>query len=232
MLSKKSLIVAFSVIATAFLVWLLVGCGSETEQKNMISAPIPDYYIFKQETGLGKASVDILVSQKINEEQLTAIAQEIYQENEFSKYERVFMIIYLPGMVPDSGGYARANWNPDFEPEIMESMLSGNPAAEGDLTVAYRAKVAEYEAELARFEQIKAQFSAWDGSHIALKSAVKNSINDSKSFEHVETRYADNGDTITVTMRFRGANAFGAIVLDEVTAVFDLEGNMREVLEN
>ena len=223
---------AFSVSATAFLVWLLVGCGSEKGAEDTISAPVPDYYIFKQETGLGKASVDILVSQKINEEQLTAIAQEIYEENEFSEFERVFMIIYLPGMVPDSGGYASAHWNPDFEPKIMESMLSGNPAAEGDLAVAYRAKVAEYEAEFARFEQIKAQFSAWDGSHIALKSAVKNSINDPKSFEHVETRYVDNEDTITVTMKFRGANAFGAIVLDEVTAVFDLEGNMREVLEN
>ena len=33
MLSKKPLIVAFSVNATAFLVWLLVDCGSETEQR-------------------------------------------------------------------------------------------------------------------------------------------------------------------------------------------------------
>ena len=37
----------------------------------------------------------------------------------------------------------------------------------------------------------------------------KDRMNDSGSFEHVETTYSDKGDYLLVQMRFRVKNAFG-----------------------
>lgn len=82
-----------------------------------------------------------------------------------------------------------------------------------------------------REQMIKDQFSSWDGSHIKLTRAVKNAMNDPKSFKHVKTMYSDNGDYILVHMEFRGSNAFGAIVLNEIAAKVDMDGNILEVIE-
>lgn len=42
-----------------------------------------------------------------------------------------------------------------------------------------------------RNQWIKSQFSAWDGSHTALKKLVIQQLNDEKSFKHSETTYRD-----------------------------------------
>ncbi len=57
-------------------------------------------------------------------------------------------------------------------------------------------------------------------------------MNDPDSYEHDETRYIDNGDTLTVLTSYRGKNAFGGVVRASVTAVVDLEGNVIEVVQN
>lgn len=85
------------------------------------------------------------------------------------------------------------------------------------------------EALADRKRQIKVQFSAWDGSHRELKRLVKSAMNDPSSFEHVNTTYKDKGDYIIVQMSFRGKNAFGATVLNAVTAKADLNGNILSV---
>lgn len=41
---------------------------------------------------------------------------------------------------------------------------------------------------------IRSQFSAWDGSHRELEKLVKKSLNDEKSFDHIETTYRDITD--------------------------------------
>lgn len=41
---------------------------------------------------------------------------------------------------------------------------------------------------------IRSQFSVWDGSHIELEKLVKKSLNDEKSFKHIETTYRDISD--------------------------------------
>ena len=82
-----------------------------------------------------------------------------------------------------------------------------------------------------RNEKIASLFSAWDGSLKALKNIVKPSMNDPNSFEHVKTTYTDNGTYLTVYMAFRGKNALNAIVVNEITAKVDLEGNVVAILE-
>lgn len=75
-----------------------------------------------------------------------------------------------------------------------------------------------------------AQFSAWDGSHIALVKLVKENMNDPKSFEHVETKFRDDGDGLTIVMKYRGKNAFGGLILTSVTAKADYANNTIQIL--
>lgn len=84
-------------------------------------------------------------------------------------------------------------------------------------------------AEL-RQERLESGFSAWDGSHRALTKLVKASMNNPDSYEHVETRYRDEGDTLFLQTRFRGTNAFGGVVTQTVTARADLDGAILEIL--
>ena len=81
-----------------------------------------------------------------------------------------------------------------------------------------------------RKEQIGKNFSAWDGSHRGLTELIKKSMNDSSSYEHVETVYWDKGDHLVVKTTFRGKNAFGGTVKNWAKAKVDLNGNVIEVI--
>lgn len=85
-------------------------------------------------------------------------------------------------------------------------------------------------ARVARKEQIEAQFSRLDGSHIQLARLIKKSMNDPDSYEHDDTTYSDKGDYLMVRTYFRGRNAFGGMVRNQVTAKVDLEGNVIEII--
>lgn len=87
------------------------------------------------------------------------------------------------------------------------------------------------EAAEARKERIESQFSGWDGSHRNLERLIKSSMNDPDSYDHVETVYWDRGDHLIVQTRFRGANAFGGIVIDSVKAKVSLSGSILAVIE-
>ena len=68
---------------------------------------------------------------------------------------------------------------------------------------------------------IKGQFSSWDGSHTHLVDLLKKNLNDPKSFDHEKTTYSDKGDHLIVKMTYRAKNAFGALILQNVTAKSD-----------
>ena len=81
-----------------------------------------------------------------------------------------------------------------------------------------------------RKEQIEKQFSSWDGSHRGLTKLIKASMNDPKSYDHVDTVYVDEGDSLKVKTTFRGKNAFGGVVINWIWARVDFEGNVIEVI--
>jgi hypothetical protein len=83
----------------------------------------------------------------------------------------------------------------------------------------------------ARDDLIGKGFSAWDGSHRALEKHVKKRMNDPDSYEHIETKYYDRGDFLIVTTKFRGANAFGGLVINEMAAKASLDGDLLEILD-
>ena len=82
-----------------------------------------------------------------------------------------------------------------------------------------------------RENKIKAQFSVWDGSHRNLEQLIKKLMNDPDSYEHIETRYADNGDYLVVKTTYRGKNAFGGKVVNWVKAKVSLDGKILSVLD-
>ncbi len=46
-----------------------------------------------------------------------------------------------------------------------------------------------------------------------------------KSFQHVETTYKDNGDHLIVQMTYRAKNAYGGLILQNITAKADYKTN-------
>ncbi len=93
-------------------------------------------------------------------------------------------------------------------------------------------KMIDDEASTAK---IQAQFDPWNGSNIYLVQAVKASMNDPSSFKHVNTSYytdRKNRSIIHVVMQFRGKNAFGALVLNQVKANMDANGNILDYVWN
>lgn len=80
-----------------------------------------------------------------------------------------------------------------------------------------------------RSKAVEKFFSAWDGSHPGLERAVKESMNDPDSYDHVETRFRDDKETIYVIMKFRGKNAFGGTVQNVASGTID--GNTGELIK-
>ncbi|OAQ43520.1 hypothetical protein A5893_17185 [Pedobacter psychrophilus] len=79
---------------------------------------------------------------------------------------------------------------------------------------------AEREAETAK-KEVENNFNYYDGSHLKLVEYTKQKLRDPESFEHIETNYTDNGQTLSVTMIFRCNNGFGGKNNDVVNATCD-----------
>lgn len=93
--------------------------------------------------------------------------------------------------------------------------------------------VAKANKKEARDKKLREQFSLWDGSHKKLVEYTKRHMNDPKSFEHVETKWADKGKRLLVSMEFRGKNAFGGTIRNKVIAMVDSkDGTVLEVVED
>jgi hypothetical protein len=82
-----------------------------------------------------------------------------------------------------------------------------------------------------RTERILKHFSSWDGSHIGLTKLIKNSMNDPKSYEHVNTKYSDEEEYLLVKTTFRGKNKFGGVVTNWISAKVSLDGRVLQVLD-
>lgn len=90
---------------------------------------------------------------------------------------------------------------------------------------------AKEQALIDRKNKIARQFSVWDGSHRNLEHYIKQNMNDPESYEHIKTVYEDKGKFLLVETKFRGKNAFGAKIIETVTARVDLEGNVILIIE-
>lgn len=81
-----------------------------------------------------------------------------------------------------------------------------------------------------RIKELEQSFSTWDGSHINLTKFIKSNMNDAKSYEHVDTTYIDKVDHLIVTTKFRWNNAFGAKVINTITAKISIGWEIIEII--
>lgn len=92
-------------------------------------------------TGTVKRSVDVRLKEKVSEETLEGIAKEIRASNP-RKFERTFIVYYLPEQTVGAGGWATSHFNPTLEVNVL-----GLSADSETATVAK-----EGETEIGRWE--------------------------------------------------------------------------------
>ncbi len=90
-------------------------------------------------------------------------------------------------------------------------------------------------AKYTNFDNFENGFSKWDGSFKKLETMIKESMHDSDTYEHVQTRFRlilDDTPRAIVTTQFKGANTFGATVKNQVMATVDIKtGDVTEVTQ-
>jgi TM2 domain-containing membrane protein YozV len=134
----------------------------------------------------------------------------------------LFVIVIV--VIGESADSSATTAKEEAAPQVVEPEPEPEPVKE--LTEEEKAVLATEQ----RREMIEDAFSAWDGSHIMLTQFIKDNMNDPKSYDHVETRYRDDGDYITVQVKFRGKNAFGGVVLNTIIAKCSLDGQVLEII--
>lgn len=80
-------------------------------------------------------------------------------------------------------------------------------------------------------DKFERQFvSKWDGSCRPVVEAIKEKMNDAKSFEHIKTKvFITDTENFQVEMKFRGKNAYGGMVINIVTATVTPDGKVIAV---
>lgn len=77
-----------------------------------------------------------------------------------------------------------------------------------------------------RTKTIERAFSSWDGSHRATENRLKSALKDPDSYEHIETKYNDNGDHIAVLLKYRARNSFGGMTIGYVKSTATIDGKL------
>lgn len=150
-------------------------------------------------------------------------------------YDKTWLVILLVIIFFPIGLYALWNnstikrgWKVSVTVIIAVSFIAYTQTHEPPDTVV----TPKIERKLSDRELVEAQFGGWDHSHIKLEQIIIASMNDADSYEHVETKYIlDTKNSIFVTTKFRGKNAFGAKVLNQMSARFSLDGSLLEIIK-
>lgn len=100
------------ILKIIFVAFTLVSCNSKLEY-------VEDIYV-EQEIPKIKLSLTVNISKRVNSEELSGLAEKIYNSYDGSEYESVFIIYMLPKMAFDNGSYASSHYNPDLEIKIYD----------------------------------------------------------------------------------------------------------------
>lgn len=91
---------------------------------------LPKYSII-EDTSMAtiKRTVDVRLEQKISEDELRLVAEEI-KGMDSKKYERVFITYYLPHQTPGSGAWATTHYDPSIDVRVLGFGVDEVPAPE------------------------------------------------------------------------------------------------------
>lgn len=92
----------------------------KTQVANSSEKSLTQYYsiISDKPTGTVKRAVDVRLKEKVSEETIKRIATEIRASNR-KRFERTFIIYYLPDQIVGAGGWATSHFNPSLEVDIL-----------------------------------------------------------------------------------------------------------------
>ena len=80
---------------------------------------------------------------------------------------------------------------------------------------------------------ITKHFSAWHGSHHKFEAYLKERLNESSSYTHLETRQSVKANHMVVAIQYRAKNGFGALrVFTIVAEVSKVTGNVLKIISN
>lgn len=84
-----------------------------------------------------------------------------------------------------------------------------------------------------RREALSAQFDPYSGAHPAVEAALRARMHDPASYKHVQTHFVDAGPGrgMTITTRYRGTNAFGALILTAAVAKVSESGTVEHLAD-
>ena len=82
-----------------------------------------------------------------------------------------------------------------------------------------------------RSEILHSKFGSSSTAHVMFERAIKQTMHDPRSYQFVTSTYQDRGKYIDLTIQYRGKNAFGALVLESLTARFDIDENLIEIIK-
>jgi hypothetical protein len=134
-----------------------------------------------------------------------------------------------------SANYFLANYALQDSKDIAVSVIykydASKSIAKGTYTKPAGMMIADWKRKEIQERWAKEYISSWDGSCRPLEVYLKERMNDADSYENVDTRYLYKPElnAMWVVNRFRGKNAFGGKVLNEVEAIISLNGTVIEV---
>jgi hypothetical protein len=96
------------------LVFVIVGC-SEPDDINKVV----DYKIINETENhnFSKANIDIRLSEKVNKEELSALANSLRKDRK--SFKRLWIAYYLPDMKVGSGAWGTTHFTPELEVKIL-----------------------------------------------------------------------------------------------------------------
>ena len=132
-----------------------------------------------------------------------------------------------------------ANLSLERRSEIYTTLIREEPAN----SEVYQRKLKEIEPQIAAVKKlqedttkraamegnIQGQFSGYDGSHRKVEAAIKARLKDPSSYEHVNTKYIVDPETITVYTTYRARNSFNALTTSIAIATVDGNGNVLTI---
>lgn len=108
---KKNINFIFTFLA------LLFSCSDEKRVSNK-STNYVSKIIQTDEVPSIKLSLDVILTERVEKEELTKIGLGIYEQYYGASYSNVFIIYYLKGMTINNGGYASTHFTPNLDVSI------------------------------------------------------------------------------------------------------------------
>lgn len=119
-------IVTFGTLFIVFIVVMVMAFSSASKYRSSYAtnatSAVPTYRILNEHHNdvLKKCNVDIEIKEKLSEDQLKILANDLHKDR--LNFKRTYIGIYLPGMKVNAGSWATATYLPDLQVEIIGSI--------------------------------------------------------------------------------------------------------------